>query len=279
MNFYNFWTPENSAENVIYAIADFDILGVGSFREQQLRELLKNSRRIDLYIHPRMIPEGVREIYNIELEVFSKKYPTIQIREAEQFDFQDLQNKLFRQVFPLTLEALGHIGNRIQDAYQKEVSWDGWLAIDYWRYFVGYLRSKFPDQNDLISLAHWEWVHAWVQVQPFTFDYYGEQDVVEVNPSLQTVILAEDIPVLSRAKGLYGVWYSSLDKKVINSSLSLTQALFLDLLNEDRNYSKNQLLEMAETYLQKKDSDLSKDILSNKISGELEDLFEKNLLK
>jgi hypothetical protein len=72
MNFYNFWTPENSAENAIYAIADFDILGVGSFREQQLRELLQNSRRIDLYIHPRMIPEGVREIYNIELGVFSK---------------------------------------------------------------------------------------------------------------------------------------------------------------------------------------------------------------
>lgn len=278
MNFYNFWMQEPATKVSEYYVADFDVLGVGSFREYQLRELL-GLGTVHFISHPRMIPEAVRSIYDLELEQFRKKFPEVQISEAEQFDFIDLQNRLFDQVFALTKESLGDIGSRIQQAYQKEVSWDGWLSIDYWRYFVGYLRSKFPDQKDLISLVHWEWVHAWVQVQPFSFDYLGEQDVVEINPSLQTVILAEDIPSLERKKGLYGVWYSSIDKKIVSSPLSLIQALFLDLLNEDRKYSKNQLQEMAETYLQQKSTEESLDALKVKISKELEDLFEKNLLK
>lgn len=200
MNFYNFWKQGPVPEEGEYYVADFDVLGVGSFREYQLRELL-NKGIVNFVGHPRMIPESVRSIYDLELEQFKKKYPEIKITQAEQFDFMDLQNRLFDQIFNLTKFSLGDIGGRIQQAYQKEVSWDGWLSVDYWRYFVGYLRSKFPDQKDLVSLAHWEWVHAWVQVQPFSFDYLGEPDVVEINPSLQTVILSEDIPILERKKG------------------------------------------------------------------------------
>lgn len=59
----------------------------------------------------------------------------------------------------------------------------------------------------------------------------------------------------------------------------MIQALFLDLLNEDRKYSRVQLQEMAETYLQQKSTEESLEILRIKISKDLNDLFEKNLLK
>lgn len=284
MDFYNFWktiSPRSQDSQSEFQnrakifVADFDVIGVGSLREQQLKNLMQNNTVV-LVLHPRMIPESVSEIYEAEVTSFKKRFPQIQIQEQEQFNFEAAQTQLFQNIFPLTIESLGQISARIQEAYQKEVAWDGWLLIDYWRYFVGFLRSRFPDQKDLISLVHWEWVHAWVQVQPFSFEYFENEGHIELNPSLQTVIISADLSNLNMNKGLYGVWYSEKEQRVISQGLNLTQALFLDLLNGERRYTKPQLVDMAKLHLEstKKQSVSDESLLEN-----LEQLFNNGLLK
>lgn len=276
MKVYNFWKKESLTKEQPIWVADYDILGTGSQRFSDFLKLI-DKNDVHLLTHPRMISDSVRDFYNLELESFRKKFPRLQIDEALDFDFLAAQKELFETVFPQTFLALGPLGRKIIDNYQSEVAWDSWLLLDYWRYFVGFLRMKFPDQLDLVGLAHWEWVYAWVQVQPFHFTEVLESGIVEVNPSLQTVLLNEDLDYYQKEKGLYAFWYSPAEDKVEILKLTMIQAFYLDLLNEDRKYTEAQLVEMAKINLTPK-TELTEAEFFLLLKSDLEALFKNNLL-
>ncbi len=124
------------------------------------------------------------------------------------------------------------------------MEWSSWLLQDHWRYFVGFLRQKFPERKELLELAHWEWVQAWIEIQPFEKSV-SEKGRVSLNPSLQIVTLSAKNTVLNRDAGVYAFAFSETRGSVVERSLDLYEAHLIDLLQEDRKYSSLQLMQMA----------------------------------
>ncbi|AFY01480.1 hypothetical protein Bdt_1791 [Bdellovibrio bacteriovorus str. Tiberius] len=223
---------------------DIDIVGVGAFRRHQL-EILSKSKNLIVQTHGMQIPEQVSSIYQAELLRTLEWLRPFKVTEGERLNLREEQERLFESLFPRTREHLGVAVNRLRDEYLENMEWSSWLLQDHWRYFVGYLRQKFPGQADILELAHWEWVQAWIEVQPFDSEGGEEPGVLSLNPSLQVVILSRDNLVLNRDKGMYAFVYSGTKHTVVERPLDVVDSLFIDLLQEDRKYSKKQLLEMA----------------------------------
>lgn len=227
----------------VLSLRDIDIVGVGALRRHQLEELQKTKKFI-LLTFEEIIPDSVHGIYSAEILRTLQWLRPIQTQKGVAFDFREEQKKLFARLFPRTEKALGVAATRMMDAYLQEMEWSSWLLQDHWRYFVGFLRSKFPENKTLLELAHWEWVHAWIEVQPFEPDF-PEAGILQVNPSLQIIHLSVHNPVLSRDQGVYAFVYDDKKQTVVEKRLDVYEAQILDLLHEDRKYTEKQLIEMA----------------------------------
>ncbi|WP_413613400.1 hypothetical protein [Bdellovibrio sp. HCB-110] len=230
-----------SAETLI--VRDIDVVGVGALRRHQLTELQKTKKFI-LHTHEEMIPESVRSIYEAELLRTLQWLRPVKTEKKDAFDFLEEQHKLFPQIFPRTHQALGFTVNKIRDMYLDEMEWSSWLLQDHWRYFVGFLRQKFPAKPELMEVAHWEWVQAWIEIQPFDLGELEKNSVI-VNPSLQIVSFSQESSVLKRDKGMYAFVYSSEKATVVERPLDVYEAKIIDLLQEDRKYTPEQLVQMA----------------------------------
>lgn len=224
-------------------LRDIDVVGVGSLRRHQLEEL-KKTKTFILHTYEQKIPGSVLAIYQAELLRTLEWLRPLKVEPGPSMDLFLEQTNLFSQIFPETSKALGFTSNKIRDLYLQEMEWSSWLLQDHWRYFVGYLRQKFPDRKELIELAHWEWVQAWIEIQPFESSP-SESARVILNSSLQIVSLHQDNGVLNRDKGMYAFVYSDRKTTVVERSLDVYEAQIIDLLQEDRKYSPEQLLQMA----------------------------------
>ncbi|HEY1079541.1 MAG TPA: hypothetical protein VGE46_05570, partial [Bdellovibrio sp.] len=218
------------AETLI--VRDLDVVGVGSLRRRQIQQLQKQKNFI-LQTHESLIASSVHNIYQAELLRTLQWLRPLRTEVAPVLKINDLLKESFANIFPHTEASLGFTAHRVRDLYLQDMEWSSWLLQDHWRYFVGYLRQKFPEKNELFELAHWEWVRAWIEVQPFEGGTV-EAGVVSLNPSLQVVSLTADQPVLSREKGLYALVYSDQKATVTERSLDVFEAHILDLLQEDR---------------------------------------------
>lgn len=228
----------------VVVLRDVEIVGVGALRRHQL-EVLKKSKKLIVQTHEPQIPDQVRAIYDAELLRTLEWLRPFKVEAGQALEFQAEQWRLFELLFPKTRESLGVAADRLRNEYLQNMEWSSWLLQDHWRYFVGFLRQKFPGQADILELAHWEWVQAWIEIQPFDGESVAEPGVLSLNPSLQIVTLSRANPVLKRDKGMYAFVYNSVNSIVGERPLDLIEALFIDLLQEDRKYSKKQLLEMA----------------------------------
>lgn len=226
------------------AIRDVDVIGVGSKRRRQLEDL-QQVKGIILKTHEHIIPESVRLIYEEELFRTLQWLRPLKVEKAEGFDLVSEQKKLFSQIFPRTEAALGFTAQKVCDTYLQEMEWSSWLLQDHWRYFVGYLRQRFPQHKQLVDVAYWEWVSAWLEMQPFDIRPSAEDGILSANPSLQIVPVLEDNQTLQREKGMYAFVYSSAQNAVMETKLSPEEALLIDLLQEDRKYTEAQLIEQA----------------------------------
>ncbi|MGZ3772200.1 MAG: hypothetical protein ACXVCY_05505 [Pseudobdellovibrionaceae bacterium] len=226
-------------------IRDVDIVGAGSLRRQQVEELQK-TKKIILQTHEHNISLAEHQNYYQELEQTLKWLKPVKIEKGSEFNFKYEQRNLFSRIFPLTGKLLGGQAIALQDAYIDEMEQTGWLLQDYWRYFVGFLRRKFIKNNELMEVAHWEWVQAWIEVQPFSHDS-GEKDVVSLNPTLQTVNLKENNAELKKEKGLYAFWFDIKHGFIAEKKLDIYEANLIDLLEEDRTYSFDQILQRVQT--------------------------------
>ncbi|QDK37639.1 hypothetical protein [Bdellovibrio sp. NC01] len=237
------WNGQIPAGETV-TLRDLDVIGVGAKRRKQI-EALQGAKQIILQTHEAFIPDGVRSIYDDELFRSLQWLRPLRIDKISEFNLLDEQKKIFQRVFPKTAQTLGLAAAKVRDSYLAEMEWSSWLLQDHWRYFVGYLRQRFPQQKELVDLAYWEWVQAWLEVQPFDLHTNLEKGILTVNPSLQIVPLLENNSILGKMKGMYAFVYSEKQEQVLEKPLTAAQALLLDLLQEDRKFSTEQLVEMA----------------------------------
>ncbi|NUN05669.1 MAG: hypothetical protein HUU57_07900 [Bdellovibrio sp.] len=225
-------------------VRDLDVVGVGSLRRQQIQQLQAQNNFI-LQTHESLIASSVHGIYQAELLNTLQWLRPLRTESGPPLKIDDLLKDSFADIFPHTHTALGFMASRVRDLYLQDMQWSSWLLQDHWRYFVGYLRQKFPEKKDLFELAHWEWVRAWIEVQPFDVGAL-EPGVVSLNPSLQVVPLTIEQPVLGRDKGLYALVYCDQKATVTERALDVFEAHILDLLQEDRKYSRQQVVQRAQ---------------------------------
>lgn len=237
------WDGVLPAESTI-VLRDIDIVGVGAKRRQQI-EYLQKFRNLILQTHEAQIPEGVRLIYEEELLRTLQWLRPVSTQIGERLDLPFEQQKIFSKIFPLTEKALGFSATKVRNHYLQDLEWSSWLLQDQWRYFVGFLRQRFPQQLQIVDLAYWEWVHAWLEMQPFELNIKKEPGILALNPTLQIVPLLETNMVLEKSKGMYCFIFSPNDNRVVEKPLEAAEALLLDLLQEDRKYNPEQLVEMA----------------------------------
>ncbi len=224
-------------------VRDVDVVGVGSIRKAQLLKL-KAQREIILQTHTAFIPASVRAIYDEELQRTLQWLSPSRVIAAKEFKFAEEVLKTFVRIFPKTHKHLGVMSEKICAQYLKEMEWSSWLLQDHWRYFSGFLRQKYSDKQTLVEVVQWEWIHAWLEIQPFEMPR-GDGKHIVVNPSLQTLKLSHDNNVIHRKQGLYTFVCDQESVKIIESKIEIYEAALLDLLAEDRAYTEGQLLEMV----------------------------------
>lgn len=224
-------------------VRDIDVVGVGAIRKQQLLKL-KAAREIVLQTHSTFIPVSVRGIYDEELQRTLQWLSPMRITAVSDFNFQDEVIKTFVRIFPKTHDMLGVMSSKLCNEYLKEMEWSSWLLQDHWRYFSGFLRQKYRDKQQMIELVQWEWIHAWLEIQPFEMPT-GRTKQLVVNPSLQTLNLSYDHDLIDRQSGFYTFVYNQESVKIAETKIDMHEAALLDLLAGDRDYTEEQLLEMA----------------------------------
>ncbi|XGC82346.1 hypothetical protein ACES2L_07630 [Bdellovibrio bacteriovorus] len=227
----------------VLVVRDLDVVGVGSLRRQQIEELQKTKKFI-LQTYEDLISDSVLEIYRAELLRTLQWLRPLQSVIGPDLDLEEEHKKMFARTFPRTLQALGFTANKICATYLQEMDWSSWLLQDHWRYFVGFLRRKFPEKKEILELAHWEWEQAWLEVQPFDSEVL-ESGLIAANTSLQIVTLTVNNSYLSREAGMYGLAYKKNAKNISERILDIYEAKLFDLLHEDRKYTEDQLIEAA----------------------------------
>lgn len=225
-------------------IRDIDVVGVGALRRAQV-ESLQSEKQLILQTHSAFIPESVKAIYDEELLRTLQWLRPVREEVTQSFDFLHEQKIVFAKIFPRTEQLLGLAAEKVAAEYLKEMEWSSWLLQDHWRYFSGFVRQKFPNNIELRELVHWEWVLAWLEIQPFSSIYKEDVGTVVLNPSLQLVKLAQDHSTLQKSAGLYAFVYDPMETRIMEKRLDLHEAALLDLFSEDRKYTAEQLVDAA----------------------------------
>ncbi|MEN0057341.1 MAG: hypothetical protein AAGB31_00795 [Bdellovibrio sp.] len=227
--------------DALLCVRDLDVVGVDARRKRQL-ENLKQHASFVLQTHEKFIPSAVRSLYDHELLQTLQWLRPLQILPVQEFSFQVEQKKTFSRLFPLTQVLLGETASRIAEIYSEELEWSHWLLQDHWRYFPGSLRRKFPQHLEFTEVAQWEWVQASLEIQPLLKNK-KERHIVSCNPSLHIAVLTEERLLLQREKGVYAFVYRAVKDTVVERKLDAYEAQIIDVLQEDRKYTREQLIQ------------------------------------
>lgn len=253
-------------------IRDIDVVGVGALRRAQI-ESLQSEKEIVLQTHSAFIPAIVRDIYDEELLRTLQWLRPMKEQVVLEFDFLKEQQELFQKMFPRTKSMLGLAAGTVCSSYLHEMEWSSWLLQDHWRYLSGFIRQRFPENAELKELVHWEWVRAWLEIQPFVSVYQDDSGTIVLNPSLQIVRLSKYQPLLAKAEGLYAFVYDPMKMQITERCLDIYEAAFLDLLGEDRKYTEEQLLDAIVLV-----EEIAAKFSRSEWRGKLLSLIEANLL-
>ena len=149
----------------------------------------------------------------------------------------------WRGAFTKTIEALAKqgLGDLVGSfEYELEVQQ---LRLDL-RWFPVFLKMQNCPRR-VQELAEFEYLRA----QAYAMDMGPprlDPGLITLNPQAQFVEVHEDLYEIGRGPGLYCMVKSG--SRFFEMELSLQQALLLDLLREDRKYSREQLFDMAEIH-------------------------------
>lgn len=152
-----------------------------------------------------------------------------------------------RHIFPKTSELLDeararHLKEHFQFAAKKDL-----LVLtdkDQSRWFPVFLKLQGVMQK-ILEVAEFEYIQHSVRSSEMG-EPLLEPGLVKINPSVQFVELHHDQPKLGRLVGLYCFFKKS--GAFYELQLALPQALILDLLQEGRKFTLQQLGAMAGEY-------------------------------
>lgn len=150
----------------------------------------------------------------------------------------------FQRHFPVTTKALGADLKENLKSYLHEFPWQGPLLTEHFRYFPVYLKRKTQDSR-LYLMAQKEWLWSYLSFADFGFPPQ-EQGRVIANPSLQILYMLFEIPELQLTEGLYIFYYDYSRGKVREYKPDIYDAAVVDLLQEDRKFTLDQLIDQVQ---------------------------------
>lgn len=227
-------------------LKDFEVLGVGALRRQGLGPL---RGECTLQLHRELVPAAAQASYEAILGETLEWLKPRQVEEhnvsapVEEF-LRPLLEQEFTREFPHTDQRLRSEKKRLLREYLSEFPWQGPLLTEHLRYFPLFLKRKFQDAP-LYLLAQSEWLRAYLSFADFGLPP-PEKGRVIANPSLQSLYLPLELPELQRTPGLYVFYYDFGRGEVRDHPLAFQEAALLDLLQEDRKFNLEQLLEQAQ---------------------------------
>jgi hypothetical protein len=178
----------------------------------------------------------------------SKDLDALRIQEYFFFMFnEDVDSGSLSSVFPKTLEILHEKRiSYLQEQFGKTVAEQLMLppSADTSRWFPVFLKFQGV-RPEVLEVAEFEYLRHSVK----TIDMGGvhtDTGQLTLNPSLQFVELHHEQPKLNRSPGLYCFFKNQ--ESFLEFKLGIAQALIVDLLQEERKYRFDQLVQMAMTH-------------------------------
>lgn len=152
---------------------------------------------------------------------------------------------VFFEIFPQSYPLLQGLDSSLWKIYLEEMELataPSWEDLRYFAAFVG--QRKGRDHYAAESLL-WEWVSYSLAKQEISTQGKGEAGRIILNPLISFVRFSQDHPEFSKSRGLYAMAWSEDLHCVVNHRLEPLEAQMIDLLEEDRKYTQEQLLEMS----------------------------------
>lgn len=245
-------------------LKDYEVLGIGAVRRE---ELLGSAIPVELLTHNELVPTAQASLYEALLTETLQWLQPVSVRPVKlpiapaEFLLEVLLEE-FKKVFPQTEAYLkGGVRELLKD-YLKEVPWQGPLLSAHFRYVPVFLKRKFQDSR-LYLIAQREWLWSYLSFADFGFPP-AEQGRLLVNPSLQSLYTAEEVAEVELSPGLSIFYYDYSLKKIRDYKMDLWDAAIADVLQEDRKYTLDQLLDQVQ--MMELDSQLPKEEWAKKMS-------------
>lgn len=245
-------------------LKDYEVLGVGASRREKV---LGGGGDIILELHRELVPDSQKALYEAILEETLQWLKPQAIHEAkinkpaQDFLLQALLEDLQKQ-FPHTVKLLNRDLKEILTSYLEEFPWQGPLLTEQFRYFPVFLKRKFQDSR-LYLTAQREWLWSYLSYADFGFPPQ-EQGRIIANPSLQSLYTLFELPELHLTEGLYIFYYDYSQGKVREYKLDVYDAAVVDMLQEDRKYTLDQLIEQVQ--MMELDANLPREVWAKKLS-------------
>lgn len=230
-----------------FELNDYEVLGVGA----KLRQDLMRQHSSVTYI----LKRHHHDFLPLVLEQTLTWLRPEQIEQKGSFDKATVLKEHFRKIFPVAISHFGDSALKVFEDYLQEMPWEEGLVMDHFRYFPEFIRRRFSS-SFYYELFQWEWIQSYlsyVDLGPFKS---SESGIVKVNPSLLVMSLSEAQDVLNRPQGLFAFVYSSQSETVVEKCLSELEAEILDMLAEDRKFSRPQLIEMLQVEKQRETAEI-----------------------
>ncbi len=245
-------------------LKDYDVLGIGAVRRE---ELLAGLTPVELLIHKELVPTAQASLHEELLtETLRWLKPTsvrtVKLPVAPTEFLHEVLLEEFKKAFPQTEAYLkGGLRELLKD-YMKEVPWQGPLRSAHFRYLPVFLKRKFQDSR-LYLIAQKEWLWSYLSFADFGFPP-AEQGRLLVNPSLQSLYTADEVAEIELSPGLSVFYYDYSRKKRGEYKMDLWDAAIADVLQEDRKYTLDQLLDQV--LMMELDSQLPREEWAKKMS-------------
>jgi hypothetical protein len=248
---------KNAATQEPRQLKDYDVLGVGACRRAGL--VADPSPKV-LLTHSYLIPEAGKPIYEAILSETLQWLKPQEVREQRskasllQVLLEDLQRQFPKTATQLTATLKVKLAEVVA-SYLLEFPWQGPLLSDHFRYFPVFLKRHFQDQR-LYLIAQKEWLWSYLSFADFGIPIQ-EQGRLLVNPSLQSLYSEVEVEEVQLAPGLALFYYDYSQQKVRDHQMDLWDAAVVDLLQEERKYTPDQLI--AQVSLMELETPLSRE--------------------
>lgn len=227
---------------------DFDILGVGGLRKKEILSSPNGwQNSLVLQCHAGLIPAEQKSFYDevlAETLAWLKPLRTqwVQLEEPPEQFLTQILTREFEQIFQKTSQLLGKHRERIFTEYLQEFPWQGPLLSDHFRYLPAFLKQTTKNP-ELFLTAQKEWLWCFLSYSNFGWPR-PEAKVLHLNPSLQVLTVPKSLGDFH--EGLYVLFSDPASSTVREHRLDIIQAEIIDVLSEERKFSRQQLLEQLE---------------------------------